>query len=187
MELITNWHCIKCISSILPFNHLKNYYDFLNAISDDWFDVTNIPFCDLHNKLLNRFDLNNNSHNLPMYNNDPDLQYFNNADKAVQHKYDYFVEDTFINNCSQLSTMNTMFSLLQTYIRSISKHLHELNQYLHVLNHNFSVIGISETWCQDYNVNRCDLPGYKAEHIYRHTKVGGGVALYSKDNIEISH
>ena len=49
--------------------------------------------------------------------------------------------------------------------------------------HNFSVIGISETWCQDYNVSSCDLPGYKAEHIYRHTKVGGGVALYIKDNI----
>ena len=46
-------------------------------------------------------------------------------------------------------------------IRSISKHLHELDQYLHVLNHNFSVIGISETWCQDYNVNSCDLPGTK--------------------------
>ena len=36
---------------------------------------------------------------------------------------------------------------------------------------------------QDYNVNSCDLPGYKAEHIYRHTKVGGGVAFYIKDNI----
>ena len=64
VELITNWHCIKCISSILPFNHFKNDFDFL---SDDWFDVTNISFCDLQNKLLNPFDLNNNSHNLPMY------------------------------------------------------------------------------------------------------------------------
>ena len=41
-------------------------------------------------------------------------------------------------------------------------------------------IGISETWCQDYNVNCCELPGYK--HI-QDTKVGGGVALYIKDNI----
>ena len=32
VELITNWHCIKCISSILPFNHLKNDYDFLNSM-----------------------------------------------------------------------------------------------------------------------------------------------------------
>ena len=183
VKLITNWHCIKCISPILPFNHFKNYYDFLNAISDDWFDVTNISFCDLQNKLLNPFDLNNNSHSFPMYNNDPDLQYFNNVYSAVQNNCDYFVEDTFINKCAQLSTMNKMFSLLHINIRSISKHLHELDQYLHVLNHNFSVIGISEIWCQDYNVNSCDLPGYKAEHIYRHTKVGGGVALYIKDNI----
>ena len=127
--------------------------------------------------------MNNNSHNLSIYNNDPDLQYFNNVYSAVQNNCDYFVEDTFINKCSQLSTMNKMFSLLHINIRSISKHLHELDQYLHVLNHNFSVICISETWCQDYNVNSCDLQGYKAEHIYRHTKVGGGVALYIKDNI----
>ena len=118
-----------------------------------------------------------------MYNNDPYLQYFNNVYSAIQNNCDYFVDDTFINKCSQLSAMTKMFSLLHTNIRSISKYLHELYQYLHVQNHNFLVIGISETWCQDYNVNCCDLPGYKAEHIYRHTKVCGGVALYIKDNI----
>ena len=80
-------------------------------------------------------------------------------------------------------TNEQTFSLIYTNIRSISKYLHELDQYLHVLNHNVSVIGISETWCQDYNVNSCDLPGYKADHIYMHIKVGGGVALYIKDNI----
>ena len=145
--------------------------------------ISNISFCDLHNKLLNPFDLNINSHNLPMYNNDPELQYVNNVYSAVQNNCDYFVEDTFINKCSQLSAMNKTCSLLDTNIRSISKHLHQLDQYLHVINHNFSVTGISETWFQDYNVNCCDLPGYKAQYIYRHTKVGGGVALNIKDNI----
>ena len=79
--------------------------------------------------------------------------------------------------------MNKMFSLLYAIILCISKHLHELDQYLHVLNKKKKNIGISEIWCQDYNVNCCDLPGYKAEYIYRHTKVGGGVALYIIDNI----
>ena len=79
--------------------------------------------------------------------------------------------------------MNKMFYLLHTNIRNISKYLHELIKYLHVVNHNFSVIGINETWCQDYNANCCDLPGYQAEHIYRHTRIGGGVALYVKNNI----
>ena len=62
----------------LSFNHFKNDHDFLNT-SDDWFGVTNISFCDLQNELLIPFDLNNNSHNLPVYNNDPYLQYFNNV------------------------------------------------------------------------------------------------------------
>ena len=61
--------------------------------------------------------------------------------------------------------MNKMFSLLHTNILCVSKHLHLLDQYLHALNHNFLVISISKTLCQDYNVNCRDLPGYKAEHI----------------------
>ena len=92
--------------------------DFLNAISDDWFDVMNILFCDLQNKLLIPFDLNNNSHNLHMYNNDLDLKYFNNVYCTVQNNCDYFV-DTFINKCSQLLPMNKMFSLLHTNIQRI--------------------------------------------------------------------
>ena len=109
VELITNWHCTKCISSILLFNNKKNYCGFRNAISDDWIDVTNILFCDLQNKLLNPFDLNNNSHNLPRYNNYQELQYFKNAYSAVQNNCNYFVEGTFINKCSQLSPMNKRF------------------------------------------------------------------------------
>ena len=89
--------------------------------------ISNISFCDLHNKLLNPFDLNINSHNLPTYNNDPELQYVNNVYSAVQNNCDYFVEDTFINKCSQLSAMNKTCSLLDTNIRSISKYLHELD------------------------------------------------------------
>ena len=80
-------------------------------------------------------------------------------------------------------TNEQTFSLIHTNIRSISKYLHVLDKYPHVLNHNFAVIDSRDTWCQDYNVNCCDLPIYKAQHIYRHTKVGGGVALYIKDNI----
>ena len=64
--------------------------------------ISNISFCDLHNKLLNPFDLNNtlnnNSYNLPMYNNDPELQYVNNVYSAVQNNCDYFVEDTLLTN-----------------------------------------------------------------------------------------
>jgi len=73
--------------------------DFLDAISDYWFDVTNIILSlrDLQIKLLNPFNLNNNGYNLPMYNNDPDFQYFNDTYSTVLSNSDYFIEDLLTN------------------------------------------------------------------------------------------
>jgi len=73
--------------------------DFLDAISDYWFDVTNIILSlrDLQIKLLNPFNLNNNGYNLPMYNNDPDFQYFNDTYSTVLSNSEYFIEDLLTN------------------------------------------------------------------------------------------
>lgn len=40
------------------------------------------------------------------------------------------------------------------------KHTRSLENYLETLDHNFTVIGISESWLKDYNVERHVLAGY---------------------------
>ena len=48
-----------------------------------------------------------------------------------------------------------------------------LYKYLYNLKHNFSVIGISETWLQDANYNLYSMDGYKMVEKHREHKRGG--------------
>ena len=55
---------------------------------------------------------------------------------------------------------------------------------LHLLNHNFSVIGLSETWLRSYScMNQFNLPGYNLLTKNRVEKIGGGVTLYISSDI----
>ena len=62
------------------------------------------------------------------------------------------------------------------------KNLYKLEQYLKNLDHDFSIIGLTETWFKDSNVLTYNLSGYKHEHKFRKVKSGGGVSLFFKEN-----
>ena len=51
------------------------------------------------------------------------------------------------------------------------------------MNFSFSIIGLSETWAKDLNVNLYKLHGYKQECEYRTDRSGGGVAIFIKENL----
>ena len=53
-----------------------------------------------------------------------------------------------------------------------------------MLHHEFSVIGISESWLKDHNVDRYGIQGYQAVHRYRPTRSGGGVSIFVQDIID---
>lgn len=56
--------------------------------------------------------------------------------------------------------------------------LDDLQQYLEGLVHEFSVIGISETWLNNDNESQIQLPGYSFVNSNRNTKTGGGVGMF---------
>ena len=62
-------------------------------------------------------------------------------------------------------------------IRSVRKNLDSFENYLNLLNHNFTVIGLSETWLSkdDYDLSR--LSGYNFIGHHRSDRIGGGVAI----------
>ena len=68
-------------------------------------------------------------------------------------------------------------------IKSLPKHFDELQQYLDVLKYDFSVIGISETWLNEYNTDLYELSGYVTIKCCRKERRGGGVSLYIRDEI----
>ena len=59
----------------------------------------------------------------------------------------------------RLITENDAMSFCHLNIRSAVKNINEFSVYLDNLKHNFSVIGISETWFQEANYNLYTIEG----------------------------
>ena len=54
-----------------------------------------------------------------------------------------------------------------------------------MLNHNFSVIGLCETWLNvKSQINSLNIPGYTLLTGNRDDRVGGGFALYISNNLQ---
>ena len=73
---------------------------------------------------------------------DPDHHFYNsNTNQACN----YLLVDDFNLKYHEYKD-NNHFSLIHINARSLSKNFEEISNYLSLLNHEFSVIGISETW-----------------------------------------
>jgi hypothetical protein len=75
------------------------------------------------------------------------------------------------------------FSLLHYNIRSISRNLRSFNNLLANINYSFSVLGFSETWLCESNLDLYEIDGYCSEHNCRNSRRGGGVGLYVREFI----
>ena len=75
-------------------------------------------------------------------------------------------------------------SLLHGNIRSAQKNLGSLEHFLSTLHHEFSIIGISESWLKDHDVDRYGIQGYEAVHRYRPTRSGGAKSIFVQDSID---
>ena len=81
-------------------------------------------------------------------------------------------------------SMNTEISILHLNIRSIINRFDDFKAYLNSLAHEFSVIGLSETWLNTYNQNNFPLPNYNSTEMVRKNKQGGGVCLYINKSLQ---
>ena len=68
-------------------------------------------------------------------------------------------------------------------LKTLTKNIDSLRMLLHQLNHNFSIIGLSETWLKEEAGSYLNLPGYILETVNRDHKAGGGVALYISSDL----
>ena len=166
--------CKPCRVYAFPFNQLENedFYSCLN-INDNLDINTNIN--ELDNMIFNPFDLNLVDNAL-LADIDPDLNFsWSNAESSFDCKC--YTEDAFNDKIAKDKNSNK-FSLIHLNIRSAQKNLFNFDAYLQNINNKFDVIGISETWLNEFTVERYTLDRYKHEYKLRKAKRGGGVSLF---------
>lgn len=158
----------------------------MKVISENWTSLTNFPFELLSKHEFNPFEWNEDNELVPLYDTDPDLQFFND-NTYVQNDFtcDYYVEETFNNKCTELSLNVDNFSIFHLNIRSLPKHFSELQNFLSTLNLKFSVIGLTETWLTENTQDLFELEGYCHFKLFRSGRRGGGVSLYVNENLNV--
>ena len=73
-------------------------------------------------------------------------------------------------------------SILHLIARSLYGNFGKYKQLLGLLDHEFSVIGIPETWLIDSTLHLINIPGYNFVSNPRVNKTGGGVGLHLLDS-----
>ena len=170
---------------MLPYNHIDENDEFILALSDNFTTAPPIPFDLLleNDKLFVPFELNDDLSS-PIFDHDPDIQYYNTVSNINMASCNYHLEDSLNKKIEQLNIGSNCLSMIHSNIRSIPKNLNKFELYLRNLNIKFPIIGFSETWIQDHSTDRYSIKGYRGEHNYRKSRSGGGVALYIQDNWE---
>ena len=70
-------------------------------------------------------------------------------------------------------------------VRSLRNKFDALLNYLQMLTHNFSIIALTETWLNDMDDDNFKIHGYNLTKVNRQTKGGGGICIFTRENIKI--
>ena len=180
--------CIGCSENIFPFNSERDEQLFLSSLSELWSPLKDLP-ASIADLLELEYSFNplelNESENSPLYDIDPDLQVLN--DMYISNNLlssSYHIENTFKSKLQNMSVTREACSLFHLNMRSAS-HVKgkRLEAYFKALDHDFTVVGLSETWFDKASSSAFDLMGYQSEHTHRTERDGGGVSLFIKPGI----
>ena len=179
------WFCTVCTQDLFPFNGIDDDCEFLETLAEfqQWDSLIPFDILVAQNKIFSPFELNEDL-NLPLFDSDPDIQFYNNQCNNSLYSCNYYLEDSFNKRVADLNISPGCLSMIHTNIRSTAKHMNKFDLYLNNLKHEFPIIALSETWLNENNCDRYGMNGYNAEHNCRPNRGGGGVSLYIKDCIE---
>ena len=90
-----HWYCMFCMSSSLPFIHIKDEFEYEETLSArNKFDLTCESF---QEKLFNPFSPKDKELDLPLDDLDPDSNFYNDITYHSSTLCNYYMEDTFKN------------------------------------------------------------------------------------------
>ena len=127
--------------------------------------------------------MNDSDYQLPLCDIDPDLCFFNELEFQVSSNCNYFNCESFVNahNDKQKRYCYDNLSLCHVNIRILKQNFAGLERYLGLLNMKFTIIGVTETWLDEYD---CDLYGlnvYNLVEKHRDSRRGGGVGIFIRN------
>ena len=185
LQKLTNerneWYCPTCLSNIFPYNLIEGENDFLATITDISC-LTDKSLCYLSDKLFMPFELNDKDHSSALCDIDPDIHFYQEFNQGTV-KCNYYLETKFNEEISEPKQSTDVLSLCHVNIRSARKNLGAFENYLNILKHEFTVIGLTETWLNDNDFDLYGLSGYKVIGRHRVNRTGGGVAVCVQDQV----
>ena len=110
--------------------------------------------------------------------------FFNDHSETVSSPYYTF--DKF--SCASNSLLKNSFSILQINIKSMNKIFEKLKEYLSVVKGKFSIIALTETWCNDHRADKnsaWQIANCTPIHQIRQSgQKGGVIALFAHNNFD---
>lgn len=127
--------------------------------------------------------------------NDFFLEQIKNADDSSSTQEQTYKTDTYQNftnhdfngyyHINEISMSESTFSLMHINARSLIKNLDTIKTVIYNIKPKLDAIAISETWLKDNNADEeIKISGYSIYRSDRKGKKGGGVALYTSNNIK---
>ena len=171
--------CYQCVDACLPFNNLSDNC-FLqtseNGISLlDRGRIENIVISPYHQDLL-EVHKHGDRHLLKENFHDNDI---------IPNSSSFYSSLEFNSLVSNRQLTENKLSFLHLNIRSIRNKFDALLNYLHLLTHKFSIIALTETWLNDMYDNSFKIHGYNLTKVNRQNKGGGGICIFTGENIKI--
>ena len=187
---LSSWLCECCTISIFPFNCIEEEQEFIQTMNYE------LSHCEIKNlmvhcqKIFHPFEISEGDDETFFISDiDPDTNYFNQTDFKITNNCLYYNEDKFnseyakVNAERIIKSVTNPFSMCHVNIRSVPKNFGHFEDYLSNLNHNFTFIGLSETWLTESNKEIYHLKGYNVATACRENKKGGGVALFIQKSL----
>jgi hypothetical protein len=155
------------LEHILPFVHLDdNSYDI--AIYELAHGPVNYNTDRLETLLFNPVHSSHSSASIFLNNLDPEQNF-----PFLDSPSIYFVEDELNSLISTNAFEKPGFSVMHINARSLCRNFENCRSMLARITHQFSVIGISETWLTDQTLDTVNTQGYNFISNHRKSKTGG--------------
>ena len=174
------WSCIICNESMFPFNHILDETEFISALPVN--DIDHVNLNSISKLLFVPFEFNEDPYFIPGFKYDPDVNFFNEISQNINFNANYYLKDGFKKCVTEMQTNNaSLFSLFHMNIRSTRTNLSKMLAYLEVLTHKFDIIGLSETWLKESEIDLYNIHGYNHVAMPRIYADRGGVSLYLRN------